>query len=105
MQVSISQRQQTVAVAFVPGTRAFSTASFRRALGEANVEIDRLDIDACGVVDERDGKRWLAAAANRFLLAGVEAPRVGANCVTGRLNDRVDPHELEVIRSRPTTDP
>jgi hypothetical protein len=25
--------------------------------------------------------------------------------VTGRLNDRVDPHELEVIRSRPTTDP
>jgi hypothetical protein len=67
-------------------------------LRDANVEIDRLDVDACGVIDERDGKRWLVAAANRFVLAGGEAPWVGTNCVTGRLNDQVDPHELEVRR-------
>lgn len=98
--VSISQRDQTATVIFAPAARAFSAAVFRSALAEADVEVITFEIDACGVVDETNGQHWITTAERHFLLRG-DAPKAGVGCVTGRLNDEVEPYELEVIEGRP----
>ena len=96
--VSISQSQQTAAVTFNPGSRAFSAPAFRDALGEAAVEVVSLEIDACGVIEEMNGHRWITITGQRFLLRG-QTSAGSIACVTGRLNDRVEPNELEVMKA------
>jgi hypothetical protein len=100
--IAISQSRQTVEVAFAPGPYAFSPAAFREAVDEAGVEVLSFRIEACGVIEQEDGVRWLAAGRNRFLLA--EAVVVGGAgltdgevvCVSGSLEDRSRPGRLEI---------
>jgi hypothetical protein len=98
--IAISQRRQTTEVEFTPGPHAFSPSAFRAALGEAGVNVLSFHIDACGVIEQTDRQRWLAAGKNRFLLVegGTSPGPVGqAVCVSGRLNDDLVPHRLEII--------
>ncbi len=98
--IAISQSRQTTEVEFTQGPHAFSPRAFRDALGEAGVEVLRFEIEACGVIEQKDNQRWLAAGKNRFLLVeeGTASGPVGkAVCVSGRLNDHSAPHRLEII--------
>ena len=99
--VSISQREQTAMVSFVPGTRIFSAAEFRAAVAEADVEVVSLDMRVCGLVDEGGALRP-ASSGHEPLVQLRGHVRSGTSiCVTGRLDDRLEPYGLEVIHSQP----
>lgn len=93
--VAISQSQQTTEVTFAAGAHAFSPSEFRNAVAEADVEVVSLELAACGTVEERNGQHWLSIAGGGFLLRNAPPAR-GIACVTGQLDDRVEPFELAV---------
>ena len=86
--ISIGQSQQTAQVDFVSRPHAFSAAAFREAVGEAEVEVLRFEIDVCGVVAQDEDRRWLTAGTDRFLLSAGDASPGSYACLTGRLDDR-----------------
>jgi hypothetical protein len=98
--VAISQSQQTTAVTFTAARHAFSSSAFRSALGEAEVEVLRLEIDVCGVVEAKNGQHWITSAGAQFLLRG-HVPASGVLCVTGQLNDQSEPFELGIETALP----
>ncbi|MEO7135705.1 MAG: hypothetical protein ABI024_15980 [Vicinamibacterales bacterium] len=101
-EVSISQSQQTAAVTFVPGTRAFSAAAFRDAVAEADVDVVSLEVDVCGIVDEQNVLRSSTLGPEPFIrLRGGGAAVGNAVCVTGRLDDRHELPEVEVTKLLP----
>ena len=102
--VSISQQQQTAAVAFVTGTHLFSPAAFRDAVAEADVDVLSLEADVCGVVDDRNLLR--SSTHDRRPLVRLQGGSTHAGtaiCVSGPLDDRVEPLELEVTSVRPAS--
>ena len=56
-----------------------------------------MEIDLCGAVEQKTGERWITTVGMHFVLRG-HAPADGISCVTGQLNDQVEPHVLEVTR-------
>ena len=100
--VEISQSQQTAVVTFVSGTRVFSAAAFREAVAEADVEVVSLEADVCGVIEGAHALRLLPHVDAPLLqLRGGTAVAGSAVCVNGRLNDDLEPYELDVITIRP----
>lgn len=100
--VSISQSHQTAAVEFADGRRRFLPGVFRAAVDEAGVEILAFQIDACGVIEQKENQRWLIAGENRLLLEeGGPAPIEEPVCVSGRLNDRSEPYRLAITAIQP----
>ena len=101
-EVSISQSQQTAAVTFVSGTRAFSAAAFREAVAEAEVDVVSLEVDVCGVVDAQRVLRSSADVQSSFVtLRGYSADAGRRVCVTGRLDEGPEPAGLEVTKPLP----
>jgi hypothetical protein len=122
--VSISQGEQTIAVALSNGGGLFSPAVFRDAVAGTGIEVLTFQVDACGVVEEaesqpRRAKRakqilptsqglgsriteyqgralgWFVAGENRFALEDPQKVQAGELlCVSGRLDDRVNPYQL-----------
>ena len=100
--VSISQSQQTAVVTFVSGTQCLSAAAFREAVAEADVEVVSLEVDVCGVIDGKNASALVAGRRRPLLqLRGGDAVAGSAVCVTGRLNEHVEPYELDVMTVRP----
>jgi hypothetical protein len=99
--VSISQTQQIAAVTFRSPMREFSGEAFRQAVGEADVEVLAFEADVCGVIDA-DGGLFSIADGNRPLvrLRGGRALSGRTVCVSGRLDERVQPYELDVVTVR-----
>ncbi len=90
--ISISQARQTAEVEFAATPHTFSATAFREAVGEADVEVVSFEADVCGVVVQEQDRRWLTAAADRYLLppgGWVLGARV---CATGRLFEDADEH-------------
>ena len=69
---------------------AFSTVAFREAVGEAEVEVLRFEVDVCGVVVHDGDQWWLTSGTDRFLLSDGEWAGGQRVCVTGRLADGSD---------------
>lgn len=99
--IAISQAQQSAVVTFTAGTRAFVPQDFREAVAEADVEVLRFEIEACGSVEETGVERWFVAGTNRFALSPDALERSASTCLTGALDDRATPHTLETIRPVP----
>ena len=100
--VSISQSQQTAAVTFVSGTRAFSAAAFDEAVAEAEVDVVSLEVDVCGVIDDQSVLRSSTGDQRPFAkLRGGAADVSSTVCVTGRLDESPELPELEVTKSLP----
>ena len=96
-EVRISQEKQTAEVRFAPGPHNFNAAEFRAAVGEAEVEVLRFEIDVCGHVEKDGGSTWFVAGPNRFdWPAPVPAPTAG-RCVSAALDDRVAPGRIEPV--------
>ena len=94
--ISISMSEQTTEVVFARG-QAFSPTVFRDAVGESGVKVLSFQIEACGVIEQSEGQRWLAVGEDRFLREERDiAPPGQAVCVSGRLDDRSAPYRLEI---------
>jgi hypothetical protein len=98
--VRISQERQTADVFFSPGARAFAAAEFRGAVAEAEVEVVRFEIEACGRVEHAGDATWFAAGPNRFLLAPPATAPSGDQCLSADLHDGEHPARLEHVRPR-----
>lgn len=100
--VSISQGEQTAAVSFITGTRVFSAAAFRGAVGEADVDVVSLNVDVCGVVDDQNLLRSSTDGQQPFVrLRGSEARAGSTICVTGRLEEGPELSALDVTKVLP----
>lgn len=96
--IRISQERQTADVSFGPGPHVFSASEFRAAVGEADVEVVRLEVDVCGRVDFDGTETWLTAGPTRFRLYASLAAPPGDACLTAELDDSTDPASLERVR-------
>jgi hypothetical protein len=85
--ISISQSMQTADVNFASAPHRFSATAFREAVGEAEVEVLRFEIDVCGDVVLEQGRPWLTAGSDRFLLTDAGPAPGQFVCVTGGLDD------------------
>lgn len=101
--VSISQSQQTIAVALSNGGDLFSPAVFRDAVGATGIEVLTFHVDACGVIEGMGSRQpSFVAGENRFALEDLkEAPTGELLCVSGRLDDRINPHRLTLTAIHP----
>ena len=102
--VSISQGQQTIAVALSNGAGLFSPAVFRDAVAGTGIEVLTFQVDACGVVEETESQHWFVAGENRFSLEDPKkVPEGELLCVSGRLDDRVTPYRLTLTAIHPVS--
>ena len=85
--IAISQEQQRAEVAFGPDARAFSPGAFREAVAEADVEVLRFVVEACGTVVQDGERQWLLAGADRFALAVTGLTAGERRCLTAQLDD------------------
>ena len=92
--ISVSLERQTVELEFPPSS-PFASASFREAVKEGGAAVQRVDIEACGTIDTVDGQSWIKSGTARLLLDGSGPFVTGAEvCVTGELQDQVQPPRL-----------
>lgn len=103
--VRISQARQTAAVVFSPGAPAFAASEFRGAVGEADVEVVRFEVDACGLVERAGASTWFHAGGSRFLLTALPSMVTGEYCLTAVLDDGGSLARLEHIRQLPDQQP
>ena len=97
--MEVALRRRLDGVAHAPHT--FSAATFREAVGEADVEVVSFEADVCGAVVQEQEQRWLTAETSRFLLADGEWAPTAHVCVTGRLVAEADqaPLVIESVRT------
>jgi hypothetical protein len=101
--ISISQSRQSIVVEF-NADHSFPPEEFRKAVAETGLEVLALQIEACGVVEESQGRRSFVAGASRFAMDDSADARVGERlCANGRLGDSSNPSTLVVIAARPAT--
>jgi len=99
--IGISQERQTAEVFFTADAGAFAPREFRAAVGEADVEVVRFVIDACGRLERDRDTVWFIAGANRFQVA--DQPPAGSDltCLTADLDDGTAPGLLRRIQPLP----
>ena len=103
--IRISQTHQTAEIEFAAGDVRFSPAEFRTALEDVGLELVRLHVEACGVIEESPPGRSLRLKRGRFLLADSDPPpTTRVVCMAGQLDDRVDPATLHVSSVTPISD-
>jgi len=92
--ISVNLERQTVDLEFPPSS-PFASVSFREAVKEGGAEVQRLEIEACGIIDAADGQSWIKSGSTRLLLDGSGPFVTGTEvCVTGELQDQVQPPKL-----------
>jgi copper chaperone CopZ len=93
--ITIDQSRQTIDLEFEQVASAFSSASFRQALAEADGEVVSVAIEACGTIAAAEGRSWLTSGSARLLIEGSGPFVAGAEvCVTGELRDQERPPRL-----------
>jgi hypothetical protein len=97
-EIRISQERQTAEVLFTADAQALATSEFRAAVGEADVEVLRFEIDVCGRFEREGATTLFVAASNRFLVADEPPSSSGLTCLSADLNDGTVPALLRNIR-------
>jgi hypothetical protein len=96
-EIRISQEQQTAEVIFGVGAPAFSPSGFRAAVKEADVEVLRFEVDACGRFERVGDTAWFVAGPNRFIAVGDQLD-ADSPCLSAVLDDRTALARLESVR-------
>jgi hypothetical protein len=92
----VDDEKDTASVRFAKG-EAFSPAAFQDAVEQVRMRVVSLRVQACGVVEQDNGEKWMQAGTNRFRLQGDAALPVGRNiCADGTLDTRAAPSTFEV---------
>lgn len=102
-EVRISQERQTAEVIFAAGAHAWAPGEFRAAVGEAEVEVLRFEIDACGRLEREGDTTWFVAPPGRFQVAGQQPADLGPTCLSADLDDSRAPGLLRRVRPLPAS--
>ena len=103
--VAISMERQAFVVLYKPNA-SFDPEGIRDAVGKAEVDVVRFQIQARGRVSVEGNKPFFVAGKNRFLL--VNSPKMPAGTlllVGGDVKDGVSPLELRVKEFKPLDQP
>ena len=96
--ISVNLERQTVDLEFPPSS-PFASVSFREAVNEGGAEVQRVEIEACGIIDTADGQSWIKSGSTRLLLDGPGPFVTGTEvCVTGELQDQLRPPRLVLAK-------
>jgi len=103
--VAISMERQAFVVLYKPNA-SFDPDGIRDAVGKAEVDVVRFQIQARGRVSVEGNKRFLVAGKNRFLLVNSPPMPTGTLLlVGGDVKDGVSPLELRVKEFKPLDQP
>ena len=101
--IKISLTTESVLVTYKPNA-VFQPKDLRDALKKTDVGVLQFQVSARGRVHEQDGKRFLVAGRDRFVLMaseGLEIPLDKPVSIEAMLNDLADPMELKVMTVKP----
>ena len=77
--------------------RKFHAGAFQDAVERVRMRVVTLRVQACGLVDEADGAKWMTAGANRFRLRGDRDVPAGKNiCADGSLDTSSTPPTFQI---------
>jgi copper chaperone CopZ len=94
--INVDDDKDTATVQFARG-EDFSPAAFQDAVERVRMRVVTLRVQACGVVDEANGAKWMTAGANRFQLRGDGNIPVGKTiCADGVLDTSETPATFQV---------
>ena len=95
-EINVTLERETVSLTFQRSS-PFASASFRDTVKESGGEVQRVDIEACGTVENAGGRSWITTGSARLLLEGTVPAVTGVDvCVTGELRDLIAPPKLVV---------
>ena len=94
--VDVNDDRDTASIQFA-GNESFSAPQFRAAVERVNMRVLKVRMQACGTVDSADGKKWLTAGSNRFVLrSDGDLPPNEAICADGTLDSESDPATFHI---------
>lgn len=94
--IDVDDEKDTATVQFAKGEN-FSPAAFQDAVERVRMRVVTLRVQACGLVDEADGAKWMTAGANRFRLRGDRDVPAGKNiCADGSLDTSSTPPTFQI---------
>ena len=94
--VDVSDEKDTATIQFAEN-ESFSPAEFRAAVERVRMHVIKVRMQACGTVQTTDGKKWLTAGSNRFLLqSDGDLPPDEPVCADGTLDSQGDPATFRV---------
>jgi len=94
--VEVDDDKDTATIRFAKGDE-FSASTFRAAVERVKMRVVTLRLQACGQVETTDGRKWLTAGGNRFLVRSErELPQHAPICADGTLDIRSEPATFQV---------
>jgi hypothetical protein len=88
--VEVDDDKDTATIRFAEKEN-FSIADFRAAVERVRMHVVRVRMQACGTVETANGRAWLTAGANRFLLHSDREVPAAPICADGTLDSQSDP--------------
>lgn len=74
----------------------FTPAAFDAAVARVRMHVVSLRVQACGTVHTSDGKKWLTAGQNRFLIRSDREVPEQPICADGTLDTHSDPATYQI---------
>jgi hypothetical protein len=94
--INVDDEKDTATVQFAKG-EDFSAAAFQDAVERVRMRVVTLRVQACGLVEDAGGAKWMAAGQNRFRLRSDQEIPVGKTiCADGSLDTTRTPATFQV---------
>jgi hypothetical protein len=94
--INVDDEKDTATVQFAKG-EDFSAAAFEDAVERVRMRVVTLRVQACGLVEDAGGAKWMAAGQNRFRLRSDQEIPVGKTiCADGSLDTTRTPATFQV---------
>lgn len=93
--IHVDDDKDSAQITFDKGEQ-FTPADFDAAVARVRMHVVTLRLQACGTVNTSDGKKWLTAGPNRFLIQSDREVPDQPICADGTLDTRSDPATYQV---------
>jgi hypothetical protein len=94
--INVDDEKDTATVQFAKG-EDFSAAAFQDAVERVRMRVLTLRVQACGVVAETDGAKWMTAGPNRFRVrSDRDVPLGRTSCADGSLDTSSTPATFQI---------
>lgn len=94
--INVDDEKDTATIRFAKG-EDFSAAAFQDAVERVRMRVVTLRVQACGLVDESGGAKWMTAGSNRYRLqSDQDVPAGKTICADGTLDTRSSPATFQI---------